>query len=234
MKKVISIVLCLFLVIALAACGDNREKMEEDDNLSTAKDVKLWTINGRYCQATNGRSLLLSEKEGAISISSENNEDLFATLENGDEIEILVDGVDETYPAQATVYSCTLIKKGTVEDLDSDEIQNLENLGWKFPFEAEMKDEISEATTFDICPAIMVNGEIYFDTGHKSTVTGRCGNMDGQITSECSSSETPSINDQSNFGTGYGYQYGGREGTIEVLLDDGEWYIFATEDVKAN
>jgi hypothetical protein len=58
--------------------------------------------------------------------------------------------------------------------------------------------------------------------------------MDGQITSECSSLETPSINDQSNFGTGYGYQYGGREGTIEVLLDDGEWYVFAKEDVKAN
>jgi hypothetical protein len=98
----------------------------------------------------------------------------------------------------------------------------------------EMTDESPEATAIDVCPAIMVNGEVYFDTNHKSTATGRCGIMDGQITSECSSSEIPSINNQSNFGTGYGYQYGGRKGTIEVLLDDGEWYVFAKEDVKAN
>jgi hypothetical protein len=217
MKKVISIVVCLFLVIILASCGNHREKM--------AEDVNLWTITGRYCQAVNGRSILLSEKEGAICISPADTEDLFADLENGDEIEISVDGVAETYPAQAGVYSCTLIKKGTVEDLDADEIQALENLGWEFSL---------EASTSDICPAIMVNGELYFDTGHKSTVTGRCGTMDGQITSECSSFETPSINNQSNFGTGYGYQYGGREGTIEILLNDGAWYVFATEDIKAN
>jgi hypothetical protein len=143
MKKVLSIVLCLFLVITLASCGDNREKTKEDDNFNAEEGVKLWTINGRYCETTDGRSLLISETEGTISISSENNEDLFADLENGDEIEILVDGVAETYPAQATVYSCTLIEKGTVEDLDSDEIQNLENLGWKFPFEVKIKDEVS-------------------------------------------------------------------------------------------
>jgi hypothetical protein len=98
----------------------------------------------------------------------------------------------------------------------------------------EMTDESPEATAIDVCPAIMVNGEVYFDTNHKSTAAGRCGIMDGQITSECSNSEIPSINNQSNFGTGYGYQYGGRKGTIEVLLDDGEWYVFAKEDVKAN
>jgi hypothetical protein len=119
------------LVLALASCGDNRKETE---------DAELWTINGRYLEAANGSSLLLSEKEGAICISPANDEDLFADLDNGDEIEILVDSVDETYPGQATVYSYTLIEKGTVEDLDADEIQNLEELGWEFSFEAETKD----------------------------------------------------------------------------------------------
>ena len=56
--------------------------------------------------------------------------------------------------------------------------------------------------------------------------------MDGEITEQCGSSEVPAKNNQSNFGTGYGYQYGSAEGTIEVLLDDGNWYIFAEKEVK--
>jgi hypothetical protein len=44
------------------------------------------------------------------------------------------------------VYSYTLIEKGTVEDLDAEEIQALEALGWKFSFEVEIIDESSEAT----------------------------------------------------------------------------------------
>lgn len=36
---------------------------------------------------------------------------------------------------------------------------------------------------------------------------------------------------QSNFGTGYGYQYGETEGTIEIYMDD-MWRIFATKEVR--
>ena len=83
----------------------------------------------------------------------------------------------------------------------------------------------------DVCPAIMVGGTVYYDTGCKSSIGKRCGVMDGEITEQCSSSEVPAKNNQSNFGTGYGYQYGA-EGTIEVLMDDGNWYIFTTKEVK--
>lgn len=86
----------------------------------------------------------------------------------------------------------------------------------------------------DICPCVMVNGIVYFDTGYKSSINDRCENMDGQITSECSGSEVPTEDDQSNFGKGYGYQYGSVEGTIEIQLTDGNWYVFATKEVKAN
>jgi hypothetical protein len=92
-------------------------------------------IRGRYCEAANGTSLLLSEEAGAICISPADSENLFADLENGDEIEILTDGVAETYPGQATVYSYTRIGKGTVEDLDTNALQSLENLGWEFSFD---------------------------------------------------------------------------------------------------
>ena len=82
--------------------------------------------------------------------------------------------------------------------------------------------------------AVMVNGDIYIDTNQKSTLTGRCGNMDGNIDSECDANELPTKNNQGNFGTGYGFQYGPMEGTIEIKMEDDNWYVFATEKVMAS
>ncbi len=81
--------------------------------------------------------------------------------------------------------------------------------------------------------AVMVNGEIYYDTNQESTITGRCGNMDGNIDSECASNELPTKNNQGNFGIGYGFQYGPREGMIEINMED-TWYVFATEKILAS
>lgn len=64
---------------------------------------------------------------------------------------------------------------------------------------------------------VMVNGTLYLDTGHESKIEARCGVMDGEITSQVDGNKQPSVDDQSNFGTGYGYQYGATEGTIELL-----------------
>jgi hypothetical protein len=80
---------------------------------------------------------------------------------------------------------------------------------------------------------VMVNGELYIDTGHESTVEARCGVMDGEITSEVDGSEKPTKDNQSNFGTGYGYQYGSQEGIIEINMNE-KWWVFATEKVLAS
>lgn len=56
----------------------------------------------------------------------------------------------------------------------------------------------------------------------------RCGVMDGEITSEVGRSEEPSEDNQSNFDTGFEYQYG-LDGTIEVFYED-EWCIFERRD----
>lgn len=78
---------------------------------------------------------------------------------------------------------------------------------------------------------VMVDGVLYLDTGYESTVEARCGVMDGEIDSMVDESEEPTVNNQSNFGTGFGYQYGPREGTIEIYKD-GKWQVFATEEVR--
>ena len=90
---------------------------------------------------------------------------------------------------------------------------------------------IKETETWDVIPMVMVNGTLYLDTGHESKIEARCGVMDGEITSQVDGSKQPTVDDQSNFGTGYGYQYGATEGTIELFMN-GKWWIFATEEAR--
>ena len=46
---------------------------------------------------------------------------------------------------------------------------------------------------------VMVDGKLYHDTGKESTISGRCGVMDGEITSTVDGSEIPTKDNQSNF-----------------------------------
>lgn len=71
---------------------------------------------------------------------------------------------------------------------------------------------------------VMVRGELYKSTGRESEITVRCGTMDGEIKSTVDASEKPQKDDESNFGTGYGYQ-NTAEDTIEVLIDQ-QWIVF--------
>jgi len=83
--------------------------------------------------------------------------------------------------------------------------------------------------------ALRVNGKLYRYAGRQSDAL-RCGMMDGMVTAVTASGETPTEDDQANFGTvGMGYQYGGAEGTVEVYLDEEDaWFVFeAAEDGAA-
>ena len=71
---------------------------------------------------------------------------------------------------------------------------------------------------------VMVDNTLYKSAGEVSTIDGRCGNMDGEITSQTANgTDAPTENDQSNFGSGYGYQ--AIDDHIEVLIDD-QWIVF--------
>jgi len=88
--------------------------------------------------------------------------------------------------------------------------------------------EQEEETVYDRRPMVMVDSRIYLDTGRESYVTGRCAVLDGEITSEVDGSEKPAENDQSNFGTRYGYQRMD-ENTIELFINE-KWVVFKAED----
>lgn len=72
---------------------------------------------------------------------------------------------------------------------------------------------------------LMVDGVLYEDSGCEDTTEGRCGNMDGEITSSVESWQQPEEDGQSNFGSGFGYQIGMEPDTLEIL-QDGHWLVF--------
>ena len=83
----------------------------------------------------------------------------------------------------------------------------------------------------DRIPMVMVDGLLYYDTGKESTIEARCGMMDGEITSTVDASEIPTKDNQSNFGVGFGYQYG-INNSIEIQMEDGTWFVFQREGTE--
>ena len=82
----------------------------------------------------------------------------------------------------------------------------------------------------DLRPMIMVEGVLYYDTGKVSTTEREDGLFDGEITKMVDRNQEPTENNQSNFGTGYGYQFG-TDGTIEVYINE-KWIVFEVEQTK--
>ena len=99
---------------------------------------------------------------------------------------------------------------------------------------AEQKTEVAnpsaasgaEAIALPKTATLRINGELYRYAGRQSDAL-RCGVMDGTITAVTASGETPTADNQANFGTvGMGYQYGA-EGTVEVYLEEEDaWFVF--------
>ena len=75
--------------------------------------------------------------------------------------------------------------------------------------------------------AVCINGVLYYDTGTISDAETRRAILDGVITDTTDADALPTEDGQSNFGTGYGYQFAA-DGTVEVEID-GEYVIFAAE-----
>lgn len=76
---------------------------------------------------------------------------------------------------------------------------------------------------------VYVDGDLYYNTGRESDVDGRCGVMDGSIETTVSANDLPQENDQSNFGTGYEYQW--VDDGLDVRID-GRWMRFEMTHVR--
>ena len=84
-----------------------------------------------------------------------------------------------------------------------------------------------EATTWDRRPMIMVNGELYLDTGKEVPVEIDESAIIGEISSSVDQSEKPTEEGQTNFGN-IGAKYAHFEDNIVVLINN-EWVLFEKE-----
>ncbi len=71
---------------------------------------------------------------------------------------------------------------------------------------------------------VRVNGKMYYDTKKESTITLRCGTLDGRIETNIESNKIPTKDNQANFEGNYGYQFT-NENEIELNID-GKWIVF--------
>ena len=203
MKKYISIILSFLCILSLVGC--NTKSMNYIiKNKPSVRGIVEEVHDDHiivYAETADGYP---NGSNWSISLNVE-NKDSYTDVVVGDEIVFYYDGMAmETNPLQVSkVYAITL----------------------KTPAD-RTKEELS-----DLIPMVMVNGELYLDTGHEASSERKCGTMDGEILYAVDGTEKPTKDNQSNFGTGYGYQYGSQNGTIEIHMND-RWWIFATEEVR--
>lgn len=88
-------------------------------------------------------------------------------------------------------------------------------------------EEQNTKQKFDLIPMVMVKGELYMDTGKESDFNRTCGTMDGEIISSVEPFEKPTKDNQSNFGSGYGYQFV-NPNSIDILINE-KWIRFEKE-----
>lgn len=83
-------------------------------------------------------------------------------------------------------------------------------------------DERTKLT--DLPSMVMIKGKLYQDTGKESDIKARCGVMDGEVTSTVEPFEKPTQDNQSNFGSEYGYQFVD-ERSVDILMNE-KWLRF--------
>ena len=85
------------------------------------------------------------------------------------------------------------------------------------------------AQSLERCPRVLANGVLYLATGRPGSTKHTCGTMDGRALFVADPENLPDSADPDAPGTDF--QYGGEEGTIEILLD-GEWWVYRRADAE--
>lgn len=124
--------------------------------LAAAVLVLLWQAADRgygssvgRCVVTRSGDYLLIDDTGPITMSDRSEgKDLFEGLRTGDKILILHDGICESYPGQTGVYGCTLLERGTLEDVPAQILMDLGAMGWI------EESGVNEAETVAVCGAM--------------------------------------------------------------------------------
>lgn len=207
--KIYQVLLIGLMIFALSACSVNHDKKETEitmDKSSFEATVREKADHAILVEPDETSDEIKSSDliwVNIDNITEEKSLEIIRDLNVGDIVTISYSGgIAESYPAQ--------IHKAYKIEL----VKKGENAKINYP------------------PMAIVHGKLYKSTGEESDIKARCGVMDGEITTSVDKTEIPIEEGQSNFGTGYGYQYVS-ESSIDVLMpdDSGElkWMRFMTD-----
>ena len=125
MKKLWMLILGVALTASLAGCGGQPAQNEAPSSPEDFSEVQ-----GYYLHTDNGNDVLIDSAGTPIILSNQSgDETLFDGLTNGDIIAVTVDGIAETYPAEAGCYSCVKQQDGELQDIPDDVLQELKEFG---------------------------------------------------------------------------------------------------------
>ena len=146
-KKILIPIAILVAILILAACI-----------LGFMMGRSLGFSTGRCIVTSSGSYLILMDNSPVSMSNSSGNADLFADLQTGDEILILHDGIQETYPGRTGVYFCKKLSSGTIADIPIDIIETLSPMGW-IPVDASGRThEIYSGTVISYEPVYQDEG----------------------------------------------------------------------------
>ena len=113
MKRIIAVSICMIML--LSGCG-----MKEVYDLSATEGRVLLCDNDTFMLISDGSPITL-DVDGLENIDE---------YSDGDLIRVWHDGVEETYPARTKAYKITLVKKGSMADVDENVARSLCDMGW--------------------------------------------------------------------------------------------------------
>lgn len=122
MKKIAFLLTLTGIALLASSCKINKPTTGE----IIMPDFKNET-KGIVAVFDNGDVMLLNEVEGAIILSGDMN---FSGLNNGDELTIYYDDLEETFPSRTIVKEMMLNSKGDVSRIPNEILENLKALGW--------------------------------------------------------------------------------------------------------
>ncbi len=202
--KIYEVLLICLIIFSITACSSNHDKQTTEI-----------TDEKSYFEAT-----VLEKTDNAILVEPS---EMAQERKSSDKIWININNIAEEKSLEV------------LRDLDIGDIVAIGYLGGiaeSYPAQINDVYEIALVEKGKYPQMVIVDGKLYRGTGEESDIGPRCGTMDGEITASVDITEIPSEDRQSNFGTGYGYQYVS-EGSIDVYMPDGneelKWMRFVTE-----
>ncbi len=124
MKKIVIKIIGLILVVLLLFISVIAIGL----GILTTKGYGI--TKGKCLVTATGSYMLIDENNSPIVMNNQSDNDIFVNLSSGDEILVLHDGIQESYPAGTGAYYCKKLNDGKVEDIPASVIKSLTETGW--------------------------------------------------------------------------------------------------------